>query len=268
MTTVKNGSKGDDVKILQQRLGLTVDGIFGKNTEKAVKEFQKANGLTADGIVGPKTWEKLGVSDTVKPTSTTTNSKQVDPCVVYNPISTHITCSKNRPIQYLVIHYTAGCSSKTGSVLNTRNVFIKRQASADFVVDDTTMIQINPDLKNYYTWAVGDGKGAYGVTNKNSISIEMCSYLDKGTSACVPNHPGWHISEAVLANTAKLAKILMKMYNIPFNRVIRHYDASRKACPGICGWNDGTLYDATTGKKTTKKNTSEKWLEWKKRLLM
>lgn len=47
MTTVKNGSKGNDVKTLQTLLNEKgyncgkVDGIFGKNTENAVKQFQK-----------------------------------------------------------------------------------------------------------------------------------------------------------------------------------------------------------------------------------
>lgn len=62
MTTVKLGSRGEDVKVLQQKLNLSADGIFGPITEEAVKEFQKANGLTVDGIVGPATWGKLGVS--------------------------------------------------------------------------------------------------------------------------------------------------------------------------------------------------------------
>lgn len=61
MTTVKLGSRGADVKVLQQKLNLVADGIFGPITEEAVKAFQKANGLTVDGIVGPKTWDKLGI---------------------------------------------------------------------------------------------------------------------------------------------------------------------------------------------------------------
>ena len=63
MTTIKLGSKGDDVKILQQKLNLVVDGVFGPITEETVKSFQKANGLVADGIVGPITWNKLGISN-------------------------------------------------------------------------------------------------------------------------------------------------------------------------------------------------------------
>lgn len=60
MTTLKLGSKGSDVKILQTKLNLIADGIFGKITEEAVKDFQKLHGLTVDGIVGANTWNKLG----------------------------------------------------------------------------------------------------------------------------------------------------------------------------------------------------------------
>jgi putative chitinase len=56
---LKVGSKGEDVKQLQAKLGLTADGSFGPNTEKKVKEWQAANGITADGIVGPGTWSKM-----------------------------------------------------------------------------------------------------------------------------------------------------------------------------------------------------------------
>jgi putative chitinase len=56
---LKKGSKGDDVKKLQEKLGLGADGIFGTGTEAAVKKWQAANGLTADGIVGEGTWGKM-----------------------------------------------------------------------------------------------------------------------------------------------------------------------------------------------------------------
>jgi murein DD-endopeptidase MepM/ murein hydrolase activator NlpD len=57
---VKIGSKGDAVKMLQKKLGLTIDGVFGKATKAAVVKFQKKHDLLADGIVGAKTWAKLG----------------------------------------------------------------------------------------------------------------------------------------------------------------------------------------------------------------
>ena len=56
---LKVGSKGEDVKKLQAKLGTTADGSFGSGTEKLVKEWQSANGLTADGIVGDGTWSKM-----------------------------------------------------------------------------------------------------------------------------------------------------------------------------------------------------------------
>ena len=49
----------DAVKILQAKLGVTVDGDFGPATEAAVKAFQTAHGLTPDSIVGPLTWKQL-----------------------------------------------------------------------------------------------------------------------------------------------------------------------------------------------------------------
>ncbi|MFI3121340.1 MAG: glycoside hydrolase family 19 protein [Methylococcaceae bacterium] len=56
---LKVGSKGDDVKKMQEKLGLVADGIFGPGTEKAVKDWQSVNGLSADGLVGPASWEKM-----------------------------------------------------------------------------------------------------------------------------------------------------------------------------------------------------------------
>ena len=65
--SIKKGNKGDDVKVIQSKLkelgflSGSVDGIFGSNTEKAVKAFQKSAGLKDDGIVGNKTIAALGV---------------------------------------------------------------------------------------------------------------------------------------------------------------------------------------------------------------
>lgn len=56
---LKKGSNNDEVKKLQQKLGLNADGNFGLKTEEAVKSFQLKTGLTADGIVGPNTWDKI-----------------------------------------------------------------------------------------------------------------------------------------------------------------------------------------------------------------
>ncbi|MBQ9485987.1 MAG: spore cortex-lytic enzyme [Clostridia bacterium] len=65
---VKQGSKGETVKKIQQKLKNwgyytgAVDGIFGAKTTAAVKLFQKRNGLVADGIAGNKTLAAMGIS--------------------------------------------------------------------------------------------------------------------------------------------------------------------------------------------------------------
>lgn len=264
METIKKGSKGEAVKKLQQILGLTVDGIFGVNTETGVRQFQKENGLTIDGIVGPKTWEKLGVVD----------DKCIGNGVIYKPLNVHVTKSTNRKPQYIAIHYTAGANSKPGKAESVYNTFISRNASTDFAVDDQYIVQFNPDISNYYTWSVGDSKNKYSnggslygkATNKNTISIEMCSNLKSGTSASAANHSGWTFTNETLDNTVKLVKMLMSKYNIPIERVVRHYDISGKLCPGVLGWNNETIYD-TTGKQTKEKNNDSTWLEFKKKLM-
>jgi len=56
---LKVGSKGDDVKKLQSKLGLIADGTFGPGTEKAVKKWQIDHDLNPDGVVGDGTWSKM-----------------------------------------------------------------------------------------------------------------------------------------------------------------------------------------------------------------
>ncbi|HEY3231897.1 MAG TPA: peptidoglycan-binding domain-containing protein, partial [Roseiflexaceae bacterium] len=62
---------GDDVRAIQRRLNDLAylpddaDGIYGPDTEDAIKSFQTNNRLDADGIVGPQTWERLFRADAV-----------------------------------------------------------------------------------------------------------------------------------------------------------------------------------------------------------
>lgn len=75
---IQYGSSGKDVLKLQQLLNqggynIADDGIFGKETQDAVRDYQKKNGLTVDGIVGDKTWAVLlptGTGDTKSKTDT------------------------------------------------------------------------------------------------------------------------------------------------------------------------------------------------------
>lgn len=56
---LKLGSQGEDVKNLQLMLGITANGIFGIETEDAVKEWQNNHGVVADGVVGPGTLHRI-----------------------------------------------------------------------------------------------------------------------------------------------------------------------------------------------------------------
>ena len=56
---LKVGSRGAQVKKLQEALSLEADGVFGNGTESALKTWQSANGLDADGVAGPSTLAKL-----------------------------------------------------------------------------------------------------------------------------------------------------------------------------------------------------------------
>jgi N-acetylmuramoyl-L-alanine amidase len=82
--TLKQGSRGADVKKMQQKLKNwgyytgSVDGIFGAKTKSAVIYFQKKNGLTPDGIVGKKTLQALGMSSNRSSTNPTGSYSEAD----------------------------------------------------------------------------------------------------------------------------------------------------------------------------------------------
>ena len=63
----KYGSRGNEVRQIQEKLKRwgyyngNVDGIFGSQTLEAVKYFQRKNGLTVDGIAGPATLKAMGI---------------------------------------------------------------------------------------------------------------------------------------------------------------------------------------------------------------
>lgn len=66
----KKGSAGSVVTQIQQKLSQwgyysgSVDGVYGSQTEKAVRQFQRKNGLTVDGVAGKQTLAAMGISDT------------------------------------------------------------------------------------------------------------------------------------------------------------------------------------------------------------
>jgi len=144
--------------------------------------------------------------------------------------------SGRKPIKYIVIHCTGNYSNGAGAEAhynywNSGNV----GQSADFVVDDSNVIQLNDYIK-YYTWHCGDGQGKYGISNSNSIGIEICV------------NPNSNFELAV-ENAKSLVKYLMTALNINIEHVVRHYEASKKMC----------LFEFSA-------NNWVKWWEFKKQL--
>lgn len=148
-------------------------------------------------------------------------------------------------IANFVTHYTGG----TGSAKNNCIYFANgdRGASADYFIDkDGAIWEYNDPLGGYYSWHCGDGRGRYGITNTNSIGIEVVSNGEDFTSEQIAS---------LAALYAYLCQALGRKLN-----VVRHYDASRKHCPapyvdeGKWGWlrpqiSDGSV--ATTSPSVT-----------------
>jgi len=159
-----------------------------------------------------------------------------------NPnFKTHNTTKRTEQIEYIVIHYVGATGDAEANIKHS-NKPTSQSASADFFVGHNGDIwQYNPNPRERYCWSVGGSRqSAYGgqfyktVTNKNSISVEMC-VKTKGSKYA--NSHDWYFTNETLVSTVELVKHLMKEYNIPSSRVIRHYDVNGKLCPGVFGWN-------------------------------
>ena len=153
------------------------------------------------------------------------------------PIKTNLANRKNyggsrlaSQIKYIVMHYTAndGDHDEGNAIYFANNVV---GASAHYFVDDDSITLSVPELS--VAWAVGGSKWSdcpktgggtmYGiVTNINSLSIEMCDTVKDGKLMA---------TDKTMQNSAELAKMLMKKYNIPIENVYRHFDINGKHCP-------------------------------------
>lgn len=188
--------------------------------------------------------------------------------ITKNLTTVNYTKMSNKKNQYIVIHYVGSVSTAK----NNSNYFksVNRNASANYFVDESSIYQVVADTDR--AWHCGgelQGKGGHTFyqkcTNSNSIGIEMC--LDKAN----------HIADDTIVNTIDLIKSLMKKYDIPESRVIRHYDVTGKLCPSMYvdekKWKEfkSLLSDkqeecpykkpTSTVKKGSSKN-DVKWVQW------
>ncbi len=161
-------------------------------------------------------------------------------------------------IRYLVIHYTGndGDTDANNARYYRDNVV---KASAHYFVDDDSITRSVEDLG--IAWAVGGkkwtdcartGGGTLFLTanNYNTLSIELCDNRRDGQIMA---------TEATLERAAELARALMEKYNIPIERVIRHFDVSGKHCPAY--FMDAAAWEAFKGRLTPAGGTPDPYGE-------
>ena len=176
---LKVGSRGSEVKQLQEFLKIDADGIFGKGTKASVEKWQSSKGLSVDGIVGPATWKAMGfvVADNADKTYTTGNGLVISEYFMksnqYNkgPINA----------EWLFIHHTAGWQNPYRTIDSwARN---ESRVSTEFVLggqsvkgnDDThdgEVVQCFPAGN----WGYHLGKNGSQTMHKNSVGIEVNNF--------------------------------------------------------------------------------------------
>lgn len=197
MTTIKLGSRGADVKTLQGKLNLFVDGIFGTLTEEAVREFQKRNGLTVDGVVGSKTWAALGVNNKSK-----------------------------RFIDQIIVHYTA---TPEGEEFSNAQIKASHLARGFSDIGYHYVLGLKGELRPGRAETIA---GAH-CTNHNTRSIGVC-YVG-GCPPRTVN--GWmNIGKDTRTPEQKMAlvnllKELKRRY--PNATIHGHNEFAKKTCPGF-----------------------------------
>jgi len=190
---LKNGSKGELVKDVQEVVGVTTDGHFGPGTEAAVKKWQKDNGLTADGIVGPVTLSKMGLldSDVSRIINESSNSGLYTKNTYSSPNGLEVVEYfmpkdeyRQGPIkpEYLFLHHTAGWHNPFNTVKAWDSDKIG-QIATEFVLGgqsckgnddqyDGVLVQAFP--KGNYAWHLG--KNGSQHMHVNSVGIEVCNF--------------------------------------------------------------------------------------------
>lgn len=138
--------------------------------------------------------------------------------------------SKRRDnIKYIVIHDTGNKRKGAGAIAHYKYFNGgNRNASAHYFVDDSNILEtVEVSLAS---WHCGDGKGRKGVTNQNSIGIEICVNEDSDFNMA-------------MLQAIELTRFLKDTYRIEKKNIIRHYDASGKICPASMSADSWSLWE-------------------------
>ena len=177
---LKIGSKGKEVKELQEFLEIGADGVFGKGTDKAVKAWQSSNGLTADGIVGPETWDamELATTDDSERFYTTENGLIINRHFL--PKGEYLKGPTKK--EYLFLHHTAGWNNPYKTI-NNWGKDTRGRVATEFVLGgqkvnnndtqyDGVMVQAFPE--GGYGWHLG--KNGSQHMHNCSVGIEVNNF--------------------------------------------------------------------------------------------
>ena len=180
MLVLFRSHQGENVRYLQEALGIEADGIFGPITEHFVKEFQKKHGLWADGIVGEKTWALLKIATTDEQEHDKGGYHDMTIHKHYMPEGQYV--NKKSKKEYLFLHHTAGWHNPYKTINNWANDSRGRIAT-EFVIGgqsifntdfqyDGEVVQAFPE--GYYAWHLG--KNGNQEMHTNSVGIEVCNF--------------------------------------------------------------------------------------------
>lgn len=177
---LKVGSRGKEVKELQEYLEIGADGIFGKGTESAVKKWQAKNKLTVDGIVGSNTWDAMGLAttDNSELSHTTENGLIINRH--YLPKGEYKTGPTNK--EFVFLHHTAGWNNPYKTIDNwgrdsrgaiaTEFVLGGQSVKGSDDKYDGEMVQAFPE--GGYGWHLGKNGSQHMHTH--SVGIEVCNF--------------------------------------------------------------------------------------------
>lgn len=178
MSYYRFGSKGDIIREIQAALGLDVDGIFGRMTEAAVKNFQMKNGLHPDGVVTPEVMSILFENDFSTDLYERYNKKfQYD--TYYLPQNEYVDEITKK--EYIFLHHTRG-SNNPYFVIDGWAKDTRGRIATEFVIGgkslrgddefDGVVVQAFPENR----WAYHLGSRINKYLQKHSIGIEICNF--------------------------------------------------------------------------------------------
>ena len=261
----RKGDTGQDVKIIQEALGLKADGIYGPATEKAVKGFQSKNGLVADGIAGPKTMEVMFPS-----TDLQEGISWIEPY----PLPEKEYCSSLTDKEYIFIHHTAGWNNpyktidhwgrdKRGRIATQFVIGGPHPMSSDLTYDGVIL-----ECFGDKNWAYHLGKNGSSHMHSHSVGIEVNNfgYLTKDgdeyyTYANTKVHPNnvtdlgkkwrgrqyWHAySDEQIESLRKLILHISEIHGIDISIGLKDWLSKEDAFDAF-GYKDDAFYGKVKG---------------------